>query len=357
LMPAAAAKIEEDGYTMFGAFFMMMLFKGILVSAAGPAPNYDMQRILAAKNPKEAAMMSGFVTVVLYVPRYFMVAGITVLALVFLSGRVTRGETIDLEQVLPTVIRDFVPVGLSGLLIAGLLAAFMSTFSGTINAAAAYLVNDVYKRYLRPAAPAAEYIRASYLSSLAVVVVGSIAGLFIMTVDDAVQWIVNGLWGGYAGANVLKWYWWRLNGFGYFWGMMSGIASALALLALPGVDALQAFPVILLISLVGSVAGSLLTRPEGEDVLVNFYTRTRPWGWWGPVREAAQRRDPSFQPNRNFARDALNVLIGIVWQTAFVALPIYVVIRHWNEAAICLVVILLTSAILKRTWYDRLEAY
>ena len=51
------------------------------------------------------------------------------------------------------MIRDFVPVGLKGLLIAGLLAAFMSTFSGTINAAAAYLVNDVYKRYMRPNAP------------------------------------------------------------------------------------------------------------------------------------------------------------------------------------------------------------
>jgi SSS family solute:Na+ symporter len=355
LMPAAAAQIEKDGYTMFGAFFMMMLFKGILVSAAGPAPNYDMQRILAAKDPKEAAMMSGFVTVVLYVPRYFMVAGITVLALVFMPGRVTRGETIDLEQVLPIVIRDFVPAGLAGLLIAGLLAAFMSTFSGTINAAAAYLVNDVYKRYLRPSAPAPEYIRASYLSSLAVVIVGSIAGLFIMTVDDAVQWIVNGLWGGYAGANVLKWYWWRLNGFGYFWGMISGIASALALLALPGIDALQAFPIILLISLVGCVAGSLLTRPESEDVLVNFYVRTRPWGWWGPIREAAQRRDPTFQPNRNFARDIFNVVVGIVWQTAFVALPIYVVIHYWNAAAICLAVIMMTSAILKRTWYDRLE--
>ena len=46
-----SSSIEDDGYTMFGAFFMMMVFKGILVSAAGPAPNYDMQRILAAKNP------------------------------------------------------------------------------------------------------------------------------------------------------------------------------------------------------------------------------------------------------------------------------------------------------------------
>ena len=146
LMAAAGQKVRDDDYTLFGAFFLMMVCKGILVSAAGPAPNYDMQRILAAKSPREAAMMSGLVTVVLFMPRYFMIAGITVLALVFMHRDVSAGGTIDLEQVLPIVIRDYLPVGLVGLMIAGLLAAFMSTFSGTINAAGAYLVNDVYKR-------------------------------------------------------------------------------------------------------------------------------------------------------------------------------------------------------------------
>jgi Na+/proline symporter len=299
--------------------------------------------------------MSGLVTMVLFVPRYFMVAGITVLALVFLRGEVITGNKIDLEQVLPIVIRDFVPVGLAGFLIAGLLAAFMSTFSGTINAAAAYLVNDVYKRYFRPAAPAPEYIRASYIASLAVVVVGCIAGLYILSVADAVDWIVNGLWGGYAGANILKWYWWRLNGFGYFWGMITGITAALALLAMPGIDALQAFPAILGISLCGCVVGSLFTKPQNVDELVNFYVRTRPWGWWGPIRKEAIRRDGSFQPNREFGWDASNIVIGIVWQTAFVALPIYFVIREWRAVAVCAATILVASTILKFTWYDRLS--
>lgn len=380
LMPAAATQMEKDGYTMFGAFFMMMVFKGVLLSAAGPAPNYDMQRILAAKTPKEAAMMSGLVTIVLFVPRYFMIAGITVLALVFIRSDVATGGEIDLEQVLPLVIRDFVPVGLAGLLIAGLLAAFMSTFSGTINAAAAYMVNDVYKRYLRPAAEQREYVRASYLSSLAVVVVGCVAGYFTPSVAKSVDWIVSGLWGGYAAANVVKWYWWRLNGWGYFWGMITGIGGAIAMFW-PAVKALMAqpmvylislshdgppptinldlaaFPMLLAISLVGTIVATLLTAPEREEVLVDFYTRTRPWGWWGPVRDAAVRRNPAFEPNRNFGWDVFNVLIGVIWQTAFVALPIYVVIREWRSAAICLAIIVVTSAILKQSWYNRLEDY
>jgi Na+/proline symporter len=381
LMPAAARQMEQDGFTMFGAFFMMMVFKGVLLSAAGPAPNYDMQRILAAKSPKEAAMMSGLVTVVLFVPRYFMIAGIAVLALMFLKGNVAAGGEIDLEQVLPIVIRDFVPIGLAGLLIAGLLAAFMSTFSGTINAAAAYLVNDCYKRYVRDSAPEREYIRASYLASVAVVVVGCAAGYFRPTVAAWVDWIVSGLWGGYAAANILKWYWWRLNGFGYFWGMITGIGCALMMLFFPefkewmaqpvisliasthsgppttmNLD-LMAFPMLLVISLIGTLVGTYLTPPEREEVLVDFYVRTRPWGWWGPVRAAALRRDPHFKPNGDFGWDAFNVLVGVVWQTAFVALPIYVVIHEWVEVAACLAIILVTSAVLKRTWYDRLESY
>jgi SSS family solute:Na+ symporter len=332
----------------------MTLFKGILVSAAGPAPNYDMQRILAAKSPREASLMSALVTVVLFVPRYFMIAGVTVLALAFMRGDVTHRANFDLEQVLPIVIHDYLPAGLAGHLISGLLAAFMSTFSGTINAAAAYLVNDVYKRYLRPQASDREYIRASYAASILVVVIGCAAGYFTPSIHKATDWIVSALWSGYAAPNILKWHWWRFNGWGYFCGMVAGIAGALAILALPDVRPLEAFPALMMISLAGAVVGSLLTRPERDNVLVDFYVRTRPWGFWQPIRRRAQEFYPDLEPNRDFAYDAFNVLVGIVWQTSFVALPIYVVIQHWHEATICVSLIAVTSMILKRTWFDRL---
>ena len=133
---------------------------------------------------------------------------------------------------------------------------------------------------------------------------------------------------------MLKWHWWRLNGFGYFWGMVAGLVGAIALLAFPHVNLWTAFPVLLLLSTAGSVVGSLLTKPEEESVLVEFYMRTRPWGWWGPIHKAALRVDPNFAANRDFRRDALNVVIGVVWQTSLVVLPIYVVIRDWDLAAV-----------------------
>jgi Na+/proline symporter len=380
LMPAAQTKVEGDGFKLFGAFFGMMVFKGILISLAGPAPNYDMQRVLAAKNPREAAMMSGFVTVALFVPRYLMIAGITVLALALVNSETEVVSDHYFEQLLPVVIRDYVPIGLKGLLIAGLLAAFMSTFSGTINAAAAYLINDVYKRYARPNAPEREYIRASYVASLVVVVAGCAAGLYIPTVARAVDWIVSGLWGGYVAANILKWHWWRLNGYGYFSGMIVGIIGAIVIALVPEAKMLfaqpsvmlvsaftetqsvafnwdlMAFPTLLLLSLAATIFGSVLTPPQSEESLIEFYTRTRPWGWWGPIREAALRANPNFRPNNDFLRDAINVVVGIVWQTAFVALPIYVVIHYWQATGVCAAIIAVTSAVLKLTWYDRLES-
>lgn len=354
LLPNVAERISQDAYTMFGAFMMMMVFKGVLVSAAGPAPNYDMQRILAARSAREASLMSAFVSMVLFVPRYLLVAGIAILALVFMRPQIaSMGAAVDFEQVLPIVIRDFIPVGLVGLVLAGLLAAFMSTFAGTVNAAAAYVTNDLYKRYVNPDAPPRTYIRVSWIASLASVAVGAAFGMISHSVHEITVWIVAALWGGYAAPNLLKWHWWRLNGWGYFWGMISGIAGALVIAQL-SIDPLWAFPGLLLVSVVGSVIGSLATAPQDVDSLKEFYRRTRPWGFWRPVHAAVVLEDPAFVPNRNFGRDVSNVLVGILGQTSLVALPIYVVIREGLHAGVC--VLLAGSAVwyLKRNWYDRL---
>ncbi|HEX6926736.1 MAG TPA: sodium:solute symporter family protein [Longimicrobiaceae bacterium] len=354
---AANHRIVEDGWSMFGIFFMLMLFKGVLQSLAGPAPNYDMQRILATRSPREAGMMSGLVSTVLFVPRYLLVTGLTVLVLAYYSADLnTMGATVDLELILPLAIREFVPPGLFGLLVAALLAAYMGNFSAKVNAGSAYLVNDIYKRYLRPASSERTYVRASYIASLGVVVLGTMAGLFIGTLHEVVLWLVAALYGGYTAANLLKWYWWRFNAYGYLWGMVTGTAAAVLVPALlPVPSAIYAFPAILAISFVGCIAGSLLTPPDDEQVLQNFYLKVRPWGFWAPVRARLDRIHPGLSPNRDFPRDMLNVAIGIAWQTALVAIGIYTVLQDARGVAASLAIVLGASAVLKFTWYDRLQ--
>lgn len=370
LLPAANAKVAEDGYGLFGFFVVMLLFKGIPISGAGPAPNYDMQRILSAKNPREASMMSAWVNIVLTPPRYFLIMGLTVLAAAFFGPNLrAMGTHMDFELVLPYALGRFVPVGLLGFLIAGLLAAFMSNFAATVNAAPPYFVNDIYKRYINPHASPKTYVRLSYLASLSVIVLGVAIGWNVTSVNDVVVWIVSGLWGGYTASNVLKWYWWRFNGYGYFWGMITGICSALGLppviAQVPYVKHLLAtysinmevtivFPVVLALSLAGCLIGTLLTKQESDEVLIDFYRRVRPWGFWGPILKKVQAVDPGFKRNKDFGRDMLNIAVGIVWQVSLVALPLYIVIREFDRAAIAGGAILVTSLILKFTWYDHL---
>jgi solute:Na+ symporter, SSS family len=371
LLPAATTKISQDGYELFGFFVMMLFFKGVLISAAGPAPNYDMQRVLSSKTPREASMMSGWVNVVLTFPRYFLITGLTVLALVFFSDSIrAMGTNMDFELVLPYALGRFVPPGLLGFLIAGLLAAFMSNFAATVNAAPPYFVNDIYKRFINPDASPKTYVRLSYLSSLAVVIIGVSIGWYVANVNDVVLWIVSGLWGGYTASNVLKWYWWRFNGYGYFWGMVTGIAGSLVLpRVLPMVfntsaflavhpvnlDVSLIFPVVLGISLIGCLAGTLLTQPEDEEVLKDFYRRVRPWGFWNPILKRVQAEDPAFQRNKDFWRDMFNIVVGICWQIGLVVLPMFIVTWHVRSALISLAVIAVTSSILKFTWYDHMK--
>jgi SSS family solute:Na+ symporter len=353
LIPALANNLAEDGYSIFGLFFMAMLFKGILISIAGPAPNYDMQRILAAKNPREASYMSAVVSAAL-MPRWWMIAGITVLALHYMSPTFAGMSAPDFEMVLPWVIKEKIPPLLLGLLLAGLLAAFMSTFSATLNAGGAYLVNDLYKRYVKKDASARHYVAASWIGQILILAVGIFFGTRTASINEITQWIVSGLWGGYTAANVLKWHWWRLNGFGYFWGMLVGLACSLTLPQFFS-HALWAFFPILLFSTLACIVGSLLTAPESDDTLKSFYKTVRPWGWWGPILKKVQEEDPSFQPNRRFGWDSLNVALAMVWQMTLVTMPLYMVLKNWKGMWISVAVFVILSWVLKKTWRDRIE--
>ncbi|MBN2213278.1 MAG: Na+:solute symporter [Bacteroidales bacterium] len=349
--------ISKDGYSLFSIFFMMMLFKGILVSAAGPAPNYDMQKILATRSPREAAKMSGSVSVILMPFRYLLIAGFVILAILYYDKLdLLVGGKIDFEQILPSAMSEFVPAGFLGLLLAGLTAAFMSTFAGTLNAAQAYLVNDLYLKYVRPETKGKKLSMVNYLTGITIVLISIFIGISIKNIDSILKWIVNALWASYIASNVLKWYWWRFNGKGYFWGMVAGLVPAIIFARfVPDKYMLYLFPVILLISLTGSLLGTFLSPATDEKTLIDFYKSVRPWGFWKPIHERIAGLYPGFKKNTSFRRDMFNILTGIIWQTALVALPIYIVLLKHTYWIITAIIVLICSLILKKTWWDRLS--
>src|SRR5579863_6943889 len=334
LVEDANKKIRDDGYSLFSIFFMMMLFKGICASLAGPAPNYDMQKVLSTRSPQEASKMSGFVSIILLPVRYSMIIGLTVLALLYyrtISGELQTPDGTDFEKILPATINSFLPVGLMGVVLTGLLGAFMGTFSGTLNAAQAYLVNDIYLKYVNPGASNKKIISMNYLAGLAIAITGVVLGLFVKDVNTVLQWIVSGLYGGYVAANMLKWHWWRFNANGFFWGMLSGIIPAIALAVLKsfgvlaGLD-LYYWPLLFLLSIIGSFVGTYAAPPTDMDTLKLFYRNVRPWGFWKPVHELVVKQDPSFVANNNFKLNMFNVALGIVGQLCLTILPMYMVL-------------------------------
>jgi hypothetical protein len=230
-------------------------------------------------------------------------------------------------------------------------------------------VNDIYKKYINPDAEPKKYVTMSYIASIAVVIVGVTTGFFVDSINQIVLWIVASLWGGYTAANVLKWYWWRFNGYGYFWGMVCGIAASLILLVLdrlglvpflslwplPNNSSMNSFPLIFLISIVGCIVATLMTSPESDEVLMKFYHNVRPWGFWKPIHRKVVAADPQFVANKDFKRDMFNILVGIIWQITLVAAPVFLVIREYSSLGICVAIMVVTSVILKLTWWNRLE--
>ena len=349
-------KIKSDGYSLFGAFFMMMLFKGIFASLAGPAPNYDMQKILSTKSPKEASKMTGFVSIILLPIRYSMIIGITVLALLYYKDlNIASVDGPDFEKILPATIYAFLPVGILGITLTGLLGAFMGTFSGTLNAAQAYIINDIYLKYMNPDASNKKIATTNYLVGILVVVLGIILGFFAKDVNSILQWIVGGLYGGYIAANLFKWYWWRFNANGFVMGMATGIISALVFLKLYDGLFLNVWPIIFLLSIIGCLVGTYTAPPTDKETLTTFYKTVKPWDFWKPIHNLVVEADPTFEPNKRFTLDMFNVVVGMIAQTCLTLLPIYIVLWLKTPLIITVAVLAVTVVILKRTWWNKLE--
>ena len=358
ILPAATKKIEEDKFGLFGIFFMMMLFKGFFASLAGPAPNYDMQKVLSTRSPKEASKMTGFVSIILLPIRYSMVIGLTVLGVLYYNqlDLSSPGGGTDFEKILPGAINNFLPAGILGIVLTGLLGAFMGTFSGTLNAAQAYIVNDIYLKYINPEAHTKRIILMNYLAGVVVAAIGIFIGFFAKDVNSILQWIVGGLYGGYLAANMFKWYWWRFNASGFFWGMTAGIVAALAFpYIFPGTLPLYVWPLLFLISLVGCFAGTYAAPATDMKILKSFYSRVRPWGFWKPVHDEVMAENPLFVPNKRFKLDMFNVVLGIIAQSCLTILPMYLILSMKLPLLVTVLILGVIAFILKKTWWNKLE--
>jgi len=158
----------------------------------------------------------------------------------------------------------------------------------------------------------------------------------------------------------LKWYWWRFNANGFFWGMTAGIVPAIALAALKEQQIIQGlelywWPVIFILSIAGCIIGTYTAPPTDKEVLKKFYSTVRPWGFWKPVHKEVIVDNPSFVPNKRFRLDMFNVVLGVTAQCCLTILPMYVVLWLKLPLLVTAAMLLVIVMILKKTWWDKLE--
>ena len=337
-------------YEAFGPISLTYMAIGLLICIGGAGGHYGEQRFLATHTAADAAKAAA-AWAALAVPRWLMVSSVALL------GMAALPSLNDPEQLMPMVFDAFLPPGLWGIVLAALAASYMSVTSSLINSGAAMAVHDFWQPLFRPDADSRRLIRASYFASALVISVGMIMGVIslrVSSIDGLWRWLMTGLGASYLVPNALRWYWWRMNGWGFAAGCLSGFAVSLLMLVMPW-PAYVLTPILLTASIAGCIVGSLLTAPVEPEYLGEFYRRVRPFGIWAPLYQ--NRLGPKHESMaRLFA--APTVLVNLVAGSAAIyglyMMPIYLV-GHWHlRAAACLTVVTGTSLLLYFTWYRRL---
>jgi len=334
-------------YNLFGVAVLFYLFKVILEGTGGTG-NYMIQRYFAAKDDREAGLLSLFWTFLLSF-RWPFVAAMAVWG-VSLAGQIT-----DPEMVLPAVVATL-PVGIKGFLIAGLMAAAMSTFDSTVNAGAAYWVKDIYLTMINPKASHKLQMRHSYMASIILVFIGLFLTLLIKNINEIWGWITMSIGAGLMIPQLIRWYWWRLNGYGYAIGMVAGAISAILwkIFAPEALPEYYAFIFASGLSFLGTILGTLMTKPTEKKVLKNFYEKTRPFGMWEDVRKEFPKEFIADAKKEN-RRDIFSIFFAVPWQICLFLMWMMLIMKRWDNFVITLILTIILTTILYFSWFRHLS--
>ena len=252
---------------------------------------YVAQRIFCAKDERHSLLATLWFNIAHYALRPWP------WILVALASVVLYPDLADREAGYVRVMVDHLPASLRGLMLAAFLAAYMSTISTHLNWGASYVINDFYRRFLRPDATERHHLRASQFATLLLMLVAAAVTYYLETVRGAWQLLLM-IGAGTGAVYLLRWYWWRVNAWSEISAMAAAFLTSLALNTIKpftgGEQVLFAKNMLGTTAVVTAVwlAVTFATRPEPSGHLVGFYRRVRPAAFgWQPI--AAQAPDVS----------------------------------------------------------------
>jgi Na+/proline symporter len=338
-------------YNLFGIALLFYLIKVVIEGSAGTG-GYMAQRFFAARSDRDAGLLSLF-WVFLLSFRWPFIAAIAVLGI---SYGVSSGAIIsDPEKVLPTVIFNILPVGLKGLLVAGLMAAAMSTFSSLINSGASYWVRDIYQEFINPKASEKKLIIHSRLASVIIVLLGLGLTVNIKSINDIWGWLTMGLGAGMVVPLLVRWYWWRMNGYGFAAGTVFGMGAAIIQKVFyPEATEYSSFAILLLSSFTATIIGTLLTEQTNKETLIKFYKTTRPFGFWEPIKSVLPE-EKKIQINSENRRDIIAICFALPWQIVLFLTGMTVILKRFDLFGYLIVILIGLSLGLYYFWFRHLS--
>ncbi len=277
----------------------------ILWMRSGQGGGYTAQRLFATRDERQSVMASLWFafagTVLLTWP--WIVAGLGSLLVFPMGAGADPALLADPELAYPMMIRELMPAGLRGLMVATFLAAFMSTMDTHLCWGASYMVNDMYRRFVRRDASERHYVTASRVAVVGLAVLAAFVAWQMESIQRGWIYVIE-LTAGVAVVWLLRWYWWRVNAWAEIAAMAGSVVLANGRLLLgavqaaiplpaaflnfadrfyaPEMDLVRAVVILVTCTLVWLIV-IRFTSPEKDEVLDRFHRRVRPGGWWAPV--------------------------------------------------------------------------
>jgi len=245
---------------------------------------------------------------------------------------------------------------LKGLLVAGLMAAAMSTFSSLINSGASYWVRDIYQEFINPKASEKKLIIHSRLASVIIVLLGLGLTVNIKSINDIWGWLTMGLGAGMVVPLLVRWYWWRMNGYGFTAGTVFGMGAAIIQkLFYPEATEYFSFAILLVSSFTATIIGTLLTEQTNKETLIKFYKTTRPFGFWKPIKSVLPEEKKA-QINSENRRDIIAICFALPWQIVLFLTGMTVILKRFDLFGYLLALLIMLSIGLYYFWFRHLSS-
>ena len=308
---AGSAAERLSFFPTVGTPFFVTFLVFITLKWWGNPPPAITQRIISAKNEKHASFSTMFFAVVAFGFNYWPMILVAMVSLIVYPDLEVP------EAGYAMLILKLLPSGLLGLMLASLMAAFMSTVDTHINFGAAYMVNDLYRRFIMKKASEKHYVRASQVSTVLMLLLAVVIAYNLDSVSDA-WYYISMLTAGYGIVIVVRWFWWRVNA----WAEIAALASSgvgSTLLSpkfaravgywdhIPHLDWQYRFMIVVAFCTVAWVVVCFLTKPTAEEHLKRFCAKVKPFPTlWGPI----YKKNPELDWNPHFTRSCLNWVLG-----------------------------------------------